>query len=185
VTIPTNEPLEQRAGLTWQWTREDLDDYPASTWTLKYWFKKTGSSGANFSITATADGDDFAVTVAAATTAAYTAGDYTWAAIVTAGSEAFEVDKGTFKLLPRYDAAANVDDRSHARKMLDAIEATLQGKATKDQLAYTIGGRSLQRIPPLDLESWREKYRNEVAAEEADERIRNGLPNNSRLYARL
>ncbi|HUO43549.1 MAG TPA: hypothetical protein VMT94_01395, partial [Burkholderiales bacterium] len=68
--IPRNEPPEARAGLTWQWRREDLsDDYPASSWTLKYWFKQTGANGGKFSIQANADGDNFAILVAATTTA--------------------------------------------------------------------------------------------------------------------
>ncbi len=172
--IPTTEPRAARAGMTWQWRREDLADYPASIWTLKYWFKKTGSSGANFSITATADGDAFAIAVSATTTAGYTAGDYTWAAVVTAGSEAFPVDSGTLELEPRYDQATNLDDRSHARKVLDAIEAVIEGWASKDQESYSIGGRSLSRTPLDELMKFRDQYRAEVYAEELAENIANG-----------
>lgn len=172
--IPTNEPKQLRAGVTWEWTREDLTDYPASTWTLKYWFKKTGSSGANFSITATADGNSFDVTVLAATTATYTAGDYTWVALVTSGAETREVDKGTLELLSRYDAAANLDDRTHAAKVLDAIEAVIEGRASLDQKSYTIGTRSLERMPLPDLLKFRDTYRGEVYAEEQAEAVRNG-----------
>lgn len=171
--VATNEPRQLRAGLTWEWNR-DLADYPAGTWVLKYWFKKTGSSGANFSITATADGTTHAVSVAASTTQGYTAGDYTWVAVVTAGTEAFEVDRGTVELLARYDQAANLDDRSHARIVLDAIEAVIQGRATKDQEEYTIGNRSLKRTPLEELEAFRDKYRAEVYAEELAENARNG-----------
>ena len=174
VETPTNEPRRHRAGLTWEWERE-FTDYPASTWTLKYWFKKTGSSGANFSITATADGAKHAVSVAASTTSGYTAGDYTWVAIVTAGSEAFEVDAGTLELLPRYDAASNLDDRSHAVKTLEAIEAVIERRATLDQQSYQIGGRSLARMEIKDLLAFRDKYRAEVYAEQLAENARNGL----------
>jgi hypothetical protein len=171
--IPTNEPKELRAGLTWQWTRTDLSDYPASTWTLKYWFKRQGGTD-KFSITATADGDAFDVTVAAATTASYVADDYTWVAIVTAGSEAFEVDKGTAKILPRYDQDAALDDRTHAKKVLEAIEAVIEGRATKDQEEYTIGSRSLKRTPLKDLTMLRDKYKAEVLREHLEEEGRNG-----------
>lgn len=171
--VPTTEPSELRAGITWQWTRE-LADYPASSWTLKYWFKMTGSTGANFSITASASGDTYSITSAAATTATLTAGDYTWTAIVTAGSEAREVDHGTFKLLPRYDAAANLDDREHARIVLDAIEAVIEGRATTDQQEYAIGNRSLKRMTAEDLLMFRDKYRAEVFALDNAERAANG-----------
>lgn len=183
--IPRNEPPEARAGLTWQWRREDLAaDYPASTWTLTYYFKKTGSTGANFSIAASADGDNHAVNVAAATTAAYTAGDYTWAAIVTAGSEVYEIDRGRLKLLAKYNAAANVDDRSHARKTLEAIEAVLESRATKDQEEYTIGTRSLKRTPLKELIEFRDYYRGQVAMEDMLERARNNQGGN-RLVVKL
>lgn len=171
--VPTTEPSELRAGVTWQWTRE-LPDYPASAWTLKYWFKKTGATGANLSLTATASGDTHSVSVVAATTAAYTAGDYTWVAIVTAGAESHEVDHGTFKLLPRYDAAANLDDREHARIVLDAIEAVIEGRATKDQQEYSIGSRMLKRTPIKDLLELRDKYRAEVFALDRAEAAANG-----------
>lgn len=174
--IATNEPREQRAGMTWQWTRT-LADYPAPTWTLKYWFKKTGSSGANFSITATASGVDHAVSVAAATTQGYTAGDYTWAAVVTAGSEAFEVDHGTLKLLPRYDQAANVDDRSHARKMLANVEAALEA-LNLGMKSYTIGTRDYTARNIDELTDLRAQYRGEVHAEEVAEDARNGFGGN-------
>lgn len=183
--VPTNEPLQLRAGITWQWRREDLSDYPASTWTLKYWFKKTGSAGANFSVTAFADGESFAISVAATTTAAYTAGDYTWTAIVTAGAEAFEVDSGLLDVLPRYDQAANLDDRTHARKVLEAIEAVIEGRATLDQEEYTIGNRSLKRTPIEELIALRDRYRAEVLSEENASAIANGLATKNRVLVRL
>jgi hypothetical protein len=179
--IATNEPFEARAGLTWQWRREDLADYPASTWTLKYWFKKTGSAGANFSVTASADGDRFAVLISATTSAAIAAGNYTWSAQVTAGAEAYEVDRGVLNVLPRYDQAANLDDRSHARIMLEEIEATLQGRASRSQKQYTIGNRSLEFLTPEELEKWRAKYRAEVRAED----VKQGNYTTPRLGARL
>jgi hypothetical protein len=183
--IPTTEPLQARAGMTWQWRREDLADYPASTWTLKYWFKKTGSTGANFSITASADGANFSISVAATTTQGYTAGDYTWAAVVTAGSEAFEVDHGFLKLLSRYDQAANLDDRTHARKVLDAINAVLEGRATLDQQEYTIGNRSLKRMPIADLIKLKSVYEQMVASETAADRLAQGRSIGGKIQVRL
>jgi len=185
--IPAIEPTKARAGETWKWTRDNLTDYPAPTWTLKYWFKKTGATAANFSISATADGADHAVSVAAATTAAYTAGDYTWSALVSAGAEIFEIGAGRLKILPRYDAETNVDDRTHARKMLEAIEAELEGKATAAQSAmieYAIGGRSYKRDRSILIEL-REKYLSEVRREEAAQNLENEKSTGGRLLARL
>src|SRR6185436_18757049 len=118
--IPTNEPEEMRAGVTWEWRREDLStDFPASGgWSLKYWFKKEGAVPGNFSIDATASGAFFAVSVLAATTAAF----------VTKATDIRQVDTGRMVILPRYDQVANLDDRSHARKVLEAIEAVIENR---------------------------------------------------------
>jgi len=172
-TVPTTEPDALRAGMTWAWTRE-LTDYPAGTWTLTYWFKQLAASGAKFSAVATASGSTHSVSVAAATTAAYTAGEYSWVAVVASGAEVYEVDRGTLTLLPKYNADAALDDRSHARVVLDAIEAVIENRATLDQQEYTIGNRSLKRMSVDELMKFRDKYRAEVYAEEQGEAARNG-----------
>jgi len=191
--IPTNEPEELRAGVQWEWRREDLSgDFPANGgWALKYWFKKTGATPGNFSIDATADGVNFAVTVLAATTSAYVAGDYTWAAIVTKTTEIREVDSGRLKILPRYDAAANLDDRSHVRKVLEAVEAVIENRASKTQrelVAFTIGSRGQtfdsqeSKSALLELHS---RYKWLASNEDARARIAAGLGNPRNIRIRF
>lgn len=182
--VPTNEPLQARSGTTWAWTKS-LTDYPASAWTLTYYFKQEGASGSYFSAVASASGADYAVTVAAATTAGYAAGTWTWVAQVAGGSsEVYEVDRGSLEILPKYTASAALDDRSHARICLDAIEAVLQNRATQDQQEYAIEGRSLKRTPIADLLRLRDYYLAEVFSEKNAERRRNGY-GAGRLVAKL
>lgn len=175
--IATNEPFELRAGLNWDWRRDDLSDYPASVYTLTYWFKKTGASGANFSVVASASGDAFVVAVAAATTAGYTAGDYTWVAVASDGTNSYEADRGTLKLLPKYSAASNLDDRSDARQIYDALVAAYKTYATSGGKvkSYTIGSRTMTFNSAKELldqvNFWKAKVNQELAAE----RIANGL----------
>lgn len=173
IEIPTNEPQELRAGMTWKWDRNDLADYPAPTWTLKYWFKRMGGTD-KFSITAAANGTYHRVSVAKASTAAYVADDYSWVAVVDDSTESYEVDSGTMKVLPRYDQDVALDDRTHAKKVLEAIEAVIEGRATKDQEEYTIGNRSLKRTPLEELIKLRGRYKAEVAQEELADATRNG-----------
>lgn len=131
-TIPTTEPIALRAGDTWQWRREDLSsDYPASAWTLKYYFR---NAAAYFDVTATADGDNFAVDVAKATTASRTVGYYDWVAVVESASERHEIDAGRLQVLPDLSASSAYDARSFARKMLDYIEAELVSRGSSGQL---------------------------------------------------
>lgn len=128
--IPTSEPTAARAGDTWQWTRT-LADWPASVWTLSYTLI---NAAAKITLTATADGDTHDIDVPPATTAAYTAGRYDWTAQVTDGTNKYPVGSGAMDVLPDITAASTHDSRSHARVMLDAIEALLENRATTGDL---------------------------------------------------
>lgn len=179
-TIPTTEPTTLRAGDTWAWRREDLADYPASAWTLTYHFR---SATAFFDVTAVADGDDFAVSVAAATTVTRAPGRYAWTAFVTAGTERYQVDSGEIEVLPDVAQAAPHDGRSFARQMLDAIEAALLNRASTDQLDLvnaTLADRSLQR-DKSGLITLRGQFKAELVAEDNDARRAKGLAPRNRL----
>lgn len=169
--IPTNEPSSLRAGDTWKWTRT-LADYPAGTWTLKYRFKNATSY---FEIVAGTSGTDHLVSVAAATTAAYAAGSYTWMAWVEGGSsEKYTVDTGTLAVDPDYRAStAAYDGRSHARKMLDAIEAWLEARDPA-VAEYEIAGRRMKYIPVAELIKLRSRYKTELANEANADAIAKG-----------
>lgn len=130
-TVPTKEPAQLRVGDTWQWRREDLGDYPASTWTLTYYFR---NASAHFDATASADGDVFSVSVAKATTAGKTAGWYDWVAMVDDGTDRHQVGVGRVELLANVATAAAADLRTFARKMLDYIEAELISRGSSGQL---------------------------------------------------
>lgn len=161
--VPTIEPESFIAGDTWRWTRT-LADYPASTWTLTY---RARSRESSFEITATASGADHSVTVAKATTAAYKAGIYAWTAQVTDGTTRTTVASGLWTVAPDpANTGAGLDPRSHARRVLEAVEAVLEGRATKDQEEYAINGRSLKRESRETLLKFRNQYRGEVRAEE-------------------
>jgi hypothetical protein len=101
------------------------------------------------------------------TTAAYKAGLYRWTAVVDDGTERVTLASGLVNVLPDpAKTGAGFDPRSHARKTLEAIEAVIEGRATKDQEEYTIGNRSLKRTPTKELLEFRDKYRADVARED-------------------
>lgn len=179
----TSEPARIAAGDRWRWERRDLSDYPASTWTLTY---ALVSSTVRVQITAAANGNWHQVDVAAATTAGYTAGTYRWQAYVTSGTDRRMVGQGDIEILPNFATqSSGYDGRSHARTVLDAIEAVIEGRATKDQESYSIGGRSLQRTPIAELLRLRDVYRAEVKAEKVADRLANGMGGARRLLVRL
>jgi len=184
MSTPTVEPVEIAAGVTWAWRRENLTgDYPASAgWTLSYSLR---SAAAAIDISASADGDNFALSVAASTTAAYTAGRYAWTAIVAKSGEKHEVGRGTLVVLPNLAAAGAYDGRSHARKVLDAIESVIEGRASRDQMSYRIEGRELARTPLEDLQRFRIFYTQEVAREEIAQKLANNQGGGRRVLTRF
>lgn len=98
-------------------------DYPASAgWVLKYRLVPRGT-GSAIELTATAEGDDHRVQVAAATTAGWSAGAYGWAAWVEKTGEQYTVDSGQITVTPNpRTVAAGTDLRSEARKALEDLK---------------------------------------------------------------
>jgi hypothetical protein len=181
--IPDTEPAQLRAGDTWKWTRS-LSDYPAGTWTLKYRFK---NAAGGFELVATASGTDHLISILAATTAAYAAGSYSWQAWVESGAEKYTVDSGVCEVQPDYraaSAATALDDRTHAAKMLDAIEAWLESR-DPGVAEYEIAGRRMKYIPATELLKLRSRYRAEVNAEEAARKLAAGEGIGRRIQFRI
>jgi hypothetical protein len=184
IEIPTNEPLKIVAGDYVQWKRE-LSDFPADDgWVLTYTLLNATTK---ITITAAADGADHLVTLAIATTAAYTAGEYTWQAYATkaATSQRYKVDEGTMEVEANFAALSTLDARTHVKKVLDAIEAVIENRATLDQEEYSIQGRSLRRTPMEDLLTLHKRYKRLYAEEQNRERLRNGLGGSNRLLMRF
>lgn len=166
IIIPELEPEQVTAGDTWVWKRLLNDYLPSNGWVLSYALVK---DGALIQITAADSDDEHYVEIAATITASYEAGIYHWQSYVTnaSTSERYKVSTGTIEVLPDFSQqASGYDNRSHVKKTLDALEAVILGKASSDQLALTIGGRSLSKMPPRHLIEWRDIYRAEYAAEE-------------------
>lgn len=182
MSIPSKEPVELRAGLTWEWVRTDLGTYPSPTWTLTYYFK---SATQQFSIAATSDGSGgFSISQTAAVTGTFAAGRYTWVAVVSAAANKYQVDSGTLVVLPDFANSSLVDSRSHARKALEMIEAYLEDRNNIAARGYSIAGRSLDRYGIAELLVLRDKYKAEAASEARAERIRNGQPARNRILVR-
>jgi hypothetical protein len=158
-------PQSLVAGDTWRWTRT-FADYPAGTWAVTYYFENQAKQ---FSTLATASGTDQAVSIPAATTADYPPGRYRWFARAVAGliSETISGETGWLEVTPNPATAGSRDIRSFARRALDAIEATIEGKATSGQLSFAIRDRTVQSFTLEELMKLRDQMRLEVRSEEA------------------
>lgn len=187
VDIPRSEPRELTAGDRWQWTRHDLADYQAPTWTLTYALIKADKS---ITLTATADGTAHAIDVAAATTANYPPGLYRWQAYVTSGSVRHTIGQGEITVRANFAAATSgADFRSTAAQLLEKIEAALiAGNVLHG--AYTLstpGGssRTFQFRDRRDMLLERDRLRAEVKNEQIADKLASGMGGARRLMVRL
>ena len=114
----------------------------------------------------------FELSVAPAVTALYAEGHYNYAIVADDDTDEFTLEQGTFEVTLRADLNANNDLRTHARKTLDAIEAVIEGRATKTHLNHTIGGRSIQYMSPRDLIEFRKYYKDLVSKEDGSYRYK-------------
>jgi hypothetical protein len=186
IEIPDIEPAKVRAGDTVTW-RKSLAAYPASAgWLLHYRFI---NATAKIDITAAADGDSHLVSVAKATTAAWTAGAYTYVAWVADGTDRATVGQGSITVLPDLAAvsAAGYDSRTQAKKMLDAIDAALLSLSTGERLAVVEAEVVTRRLKYdfTGLQNLRNLYAAQVRAEENAERASLGLGARNKLNVRL
>ena len=161
--------------------REDLSDDYTSAYALSYEFNIVdGSTHTNFTISATEVSDVYYVEVGSSTTANYTKGNYQWFAYITrsADSERIMIDDGFLEVIDNY-ATTTSDIRSHAKVVLDAIEAVIENRATIDQQSMSIAGRSLSRMSIDDLLNFRNQYKNEYLRELKKARVKNGSSSGS------
>ena len=185
--VLTTEPATIVSGDLLQWKRTDLGtDYANGSYTLSYKARLEGTGSTVITITASASGDDYLVSVGQSTTASYTAGDYRWQAYITrdSDSERLTIDSGTFEVVANR-SASTADPRSHAKTMLDKIESILEGRADGDVAAYSINGRSLTKLDITDLLMWRDQYRADYLREVHRERALNGTATGSTVVARF
>jgi hypothetical protein len=175
---PQKEPSTLVLGDYWAWKRDDLaDTYPIGSYALTYEFHEDSGGGGihKFTLTATEANDTYYIEAASSSTTGYAVGDYIWEAYITKASDSNRVmvDSGRTTITQNL-ADTNADLRSHAKKVLDAIEAVIENRASMDQSSMSIAGRSLSRMSIDELMTFRDRYKAEYLKEIKLARIRNG-----------
>lgn len=163
--LATTEPALLQAGDTLRW-RITLPAYPASDgWVLSY---RLINAATTITIAAVADGDAHLVEIAAATSAAYLAGQYTANRTVTRGSDRYTLAPLRLRVLPDLASAAASDTRGPAQRALDDLRAALlKWLASSGQVQeYEIAGRKM-RFASMDEISKRIALAQREAASEA------------------
>jgi len=171
---PSQVPTELQLGDFWAWKRDDLSsDYPVASYSLSYEFNLVdGATVSNFTLTATESNDTYVVE--ASNTGSYTKGNYNWVSYMTRSSDSARVklEEGFVEVQDNY-ATTTASVRSHAKIVLDSIEAVIENRANIDQASMSIAGRSLSRMSIDELLTFRDRYKAEYLKEVKQLRIKN------------
>jgi hypothetical protein len=166
-------------------------DYPASAgWTLKYRLvpRFTAPVQAPITLTATADGDDYKVAVAASTTATWAAGAYGWASWVEKAGEEYTVEKGQIEIDPNpRQIAQGVDTRSLAQRTYDDLLAARAGwQASQGRVKkYSIAGREMEFFEAAAIDAEITFWRRQLAEETLAADLTAAVPRKNRILTRF
>lgn len=161
----TYEPTEITAGDRITWTRYDAAYLPSDGWVLKYAMR----GPAAIDLISTPDGSSHVIDIPGNTSKDFAPGAYSWAGYYE------KVDgtritryTGRLKITPDLVmAVAGYDGRSHAEKVLEAIERVIEGRATRGDQELAFDGKKIVKMTVAELIQLRQQYRNEVRAERA------------------
>ncbi|MGE0410028.1 MAG: hypothetical protein AB7P23_12305 [Amphiplicatus sp.] len=157
--------------------------FPA--WTLTYRLRGNGQTA---DIAGAGDGSGWTVTIAAATSVAYTAGVYSWSVDVSHGDgRRFTIAGGTLEVLANFATATGAfDGRTQSQKDLDAIDAAIRARLTGGAISeYTIGNRNLRYESIASLRQLRSEVALRVANERNAAAIADGLASRKRIGVRF
>jgi hypothetical protein len=138
-----------------------LPVYPAPAWSVSLVLRGPGA----IDLAAVGVLETHTFEALPAVTSAWVPGAYWYEVRATDGADVSRVEEGQTNILADLSVAqAGFDGRSHVQRVLDAIEAVIEGRASVDQESYSINNRSLSRTPISDLLKLRDRYRSELSA---------------------
>lgn len=146
-----------------------LDDYSASNgWTL--WLLLNGPVPLTLEATTATDGS-FDLNLTSVLTSTLEPSFHQAVMYVTKGVERITLQSTRTEVLPDPTefAYVNQDFRTFEEKMVDALEALLQRRASNSQLDIlrtSIDGKELDRLSPVEIADLRDKYKAKVLSQQ-------------------
>lgn len=159
-------PRTIRAGTTLKLSF-NLPAYPAPGWAASLILRGPGQ----IDLESEADGTLHKFNVPADETGEWSAGKYWYALRVEKDGEIIQVSDGMIHIVADLAGVSDeFDGRDHVQKVIDAIEAVIEGRASIDQESYAINNRQLKRTPIADLIKLRDRYKEELRRQEASKK---------------
>ncbi len=159
--IPVGVPAEAVAGDTLEF------DYSHSDFPVADGWSPTLILRGNHDFTSqaghiTTEGDTYKFKVPAAEFV-IAAGSYRYAISFSKDGDRVTAESGTMRITA--DPTAALNSKSHAEKMLEIVEARLEGRLIDDIESYSIGGRSVTLLSMSELRSIRASLHREAYPE--------------------
>lgn len=182
-------PTSIYAGDTVTFNIPATTDYTSTASWVGTFVLKHRTATDSVSVTGVADGAggwDF--TVSAATTTGLSVDTHWFQFYVTLSGVRHTLQQGELRVLGNIAAgSATFDGRSQAQIDLAAVQAEIRGRMNGGQGAseYTIGNRSLKKIPLADLIALQSQLRADVSREARAARIAKGLDSGRAVFVRF
>lgn len=130
----------------------------------------------NIELTSTANilDNKYEFVIDTTTTNTFNIGEYKVFYVLDNGTDKYTFDS-SFKVNVLNSILNLTYEKSHNRKVLDALKATIEKKATYDQMSYSFNGISISRLEPEKLLYWKQQYELLVQKEEEEEKSKAGL----------
>jgi len=152
-TVPTEWPAAITAGLTTKLLRSFSDYPPSEGWTLTVYLAGTST----LTVAATVSGTAYSVVLSSTATAPLLPGIYSVQELMAKGGETYLAGEARVEVEPNITTATAGSMQSWYEKTLAVLQASISGSVTADIQAYTIGTRTVSKIPlkeKMALMSW-------------------------------
>lgn len=174
-------PGQMRAGDSIAFTHT-LESHSADDgWALSYSIVNNNNQ---YTLDSSGVGGVFTFEVGGNVTRDFKPGAYKWFCFVSKGFDRKTIGLGEVEILPDI-TSASASHISHAEIVLQAVEASLENKATKDQQELSINGRNIKRYTFDELLKLRSQYRAEVKSIKRAEARKMGRNASSTIKVRL
>ena len=154
-SVQFGEPTELIAGDSWEWNRKVSDYPPSDGWTLKYAFAGPGTLP-DVEATANVAGDYYEIRATPDQTENFEGGPYDMVAYVEKTGARHTILQAFIHVVSNIDARART--QSHILRVLEHVEAAIEGRLTSDMASFSINGRAVQRHELSELLKLRGLY---------------------------
>lgn len=183
-----NVPAIIYSGDTVRWNESATTDHSSSAGWVASFALRHGTGNDALNVTGVADGGGgWTFTLTAAQTATLHVNGHYWQIVVTKAAERFTLGTGSLEVKANIPASGNTyDGRTQAQIDLEAVRAAMRaivtGGATQE---YSIGNRSLKKMPMADLIALESKLKADVAREARADRLAKGMNSGRSVYVRF